>query len=101
MVRIKSTLGALVPPRVARSLRMAAVRLRYRKQVWEASRAYESYASRYKHPIVFVAGLPKSGTTWIERMLSGYPGYREMMIPEAVSYELEHRGTHDFRLAAQ
>jgi hypothetical protein len=34
----------------------------------------------------------------MERMLSSYPGYREMMIPEVIEYEVEHRGSHDFEL---
>lgn len=30
---------------------------------------------RYKHPIIFIAGLPKSGTTWLRSMLALLPGY--------------------------
>jgi len=29
----------------------------------------------YKHPIIFIAGLPKSGTTWLRTMLANLPGY--------------------------
>jgi hypothetical protein len=36
----------------------------------------------------------------MERMLSSYPGYRELMIPEAIEYEVEHRESHDFKLPA-
>jgi alcohol sulfotransferase len=36
-------------------------------------------ARRFSHPHrnLFVAGLPKSGTTWLERMLVSVPGYRK------------------------
>lgn len=33
-------------------------------------------------------------------MLSSYPGYRKIMIPEAIEHEVEHRGSHDFELPA-
>ncbi len=32
---------------------------------------------RWPHRNLFVAGLPKSGTTWLERMLTSVPGYRK------------------------
>lgn len=31
----------------------------------------------YPHRNLFVAGLPKSGTTWLERLLTSVPGYRK------------------------
>ncbi|MCK4871805.1 MAG: sulfotransferase domain-containing protein [Phycisphaerales bacterium] len=37
----------------------------------------ESKRHRYPHRNLFVAGLPKSGTTWLERMLVDVPGYRK------------------------
>jgi hypothetical protein len=30
----------------------------------------------YKHKIIFIAGLPKSGTTWVENFFFNVPGYR-------------------------
>jgi hypothetical protein len=36
----------------------------------------------------------------MERMLSSYRGYREIMIPEAIEYEVENGGSHDFSLPA-
>jgi len=29
----------------------------------------------YKHHLVFIAGLPKAGTTWLEELIGGVPGY--------------------------
>lgn len=34
----------------------------------------------YKHRVVFVAGLPKSGTTWMKKLLSMVPGYHDRTI---------------------
>ncbi|VAX41747.1 hypothetical protein MNBD_PLANCTO03-2269, partial [hydrothermal vent metagenome] len=49
---------------------------------------------------LFVAGLPKSGTTWVEKMLSSFPGFHEMLIPEVAAHELATGGSHDFELPA-
>ena len=35
---------------------------------------YRDFGDRYAHPILFVAGLPKSGTTWLGDVLSQHPG---------------------------
>jgi hypothetical protein len=34
----------------------------------------------------------------MESMLASYSGFHHVMIPEAVSYELRHGGSHDYRL---
>ncbi len=39
---------------------------------------------RYPHRNLFVAALPKSGSTWIERMLGAIPGYRPW-VPEYIT----------------
>lgn len=52
----------------------------------------------YEHPLLFVAGLPKSGTSWIESMLASYSGYEKVMPPQAIAYEQAHKGSHDFEL---
>lgn len=38
---------------------------------------FDTFRGRYhyKHPIIFIAGLPKSGTTWLRIMLANLPGY--------------------------
>jgi hypothetical protein len=93
------TIGqSYLPARVARPLRQWTVRVRHLEQQEQRKTAYQTYGERYRHPILFVAGLPKSGTTWMERMLSSYPGYREIMIPDAVEHEVRNKGSHDFDL---
>lgn len=34
----------------------------------------------YPHEVLFIAGLPKSGTNWIAQLLEGVPGYRQRVI---------------------
>jgi hypothetical protein len=34
------------------------------------------YAERYPNKTIFIAGLPKSGTTWLANMFASVPGYR-------------------------
>lgn len=87
-----------VPAPANRQLRRWGASVRYRSQLAAAQECYRKYEASYDVPILFIAGLPKSGTTWMENMLSSYPGYEPMMIPEAIRYELDHGGSHDFDL---
>lgn len=90
-----------LPPAAGRLGKRAAVHLRYRQQLRAARAGYREHGDAYPHPILFIAGLPKSGTTWLEKMVAGYPGFGEVMIPEAASYELAHGGSHDYDLPAE
>lgn len=72
--------------------------MRFRQRMQKARDGYRKYSDTYPHPLLFVAGLPKSGTSWLESMLASYPGYQHLVIPEAVQYELKHGGSHDFNL---
>ncbi|WP_043551945.1 sulfotransferase domain-containing protein [Salinibacter ruber] len=73
-------------------------RPRFWAQVWAARRNYRREDVSHEHPLLFVAGLPKSGTSWLESMLASYPGYEAVMPPRAVAYEQAHKGSHDFDL---
>lgn len=44
---------------------------------------------RYKHRILYINGLPKSGTTWIETTLAQLPGYnlRNIYDPDNCTYD--------------
>jgi hypothetical protein len=48
--------------------------------------------------VLFIAGLPKSGTTWLEGMVASYPGFHAVTIPSVYGYELSTGGTHDYEL---
>lgn len=84
------------PPSLACGFRRAIVPPRYQWQMMQARWGYDKHGSKYCHTCLFVAGLPKSGTTWMESMLASYPGFREITVPEPIEYEVETGGSHDF-----
>ena len=94
--RIKDLTRTYLPPAAARGLRRATCRVDYRRQMRRCRAAFLRYGERYPHPLLFVAGLPKSGTTWLKKMLASYPGFHEVIVPEATLYELDTGGSHDF-----
>ncbi len=90
----------LLPPAALRLAKRLLVRPRYWRQARRCRQGFAAHGGHYPHPILFVAGLPKSGTTWLERMLASYPGYHALLIPDATAYELRHGGSHDYDLPA-
>ena len=54
------------------------------------------YADRYPNRIVFITGLPKSGTTWLADMFASVPGYR-LGSPSHVSLTDHNLGQNTFR----
>lgn len=64
----------------------------------KASRGYDRHGSRYPNPILFIAGLPKSGTTWLENMLASYPGFQPITPVGAVQYEVKRKESHSYPL---
>lgn len=90
------SLQSKTPPLLARGIRRVAIRPRYQWQMMQASRGYDKHGSDYPYTCLFVAGLPKSGTSWLESMLASFPGYARVMIPEAIVHERSQGGTHDF-----
>lgn len=89
-----------LPPPVGRLAKRALVYPRYWRQVARCKQAYRDYGERYPKPILFVAGLPKSGSTWLERMLASYPGWNELLIPEVARFEMRSGGSHHYPLPA-
>lgn len=87
-----------LPAPMARVAKRLAVYPRYQAQQQSCRQGYEDYGQRYQHPILFIAGLPKSGTTWLERMISSYPGYHDLLIPDVAAYELAQGGSHNYDL---
>lgn len=58
----------------------------------------KKYGRFYPNRILFVAGLPKSGTTWLENMLGAFPGYTIIPDPEITVWEYANGGSHQFEL---
>ena len=69
---------------------------RFYSQLKTAKKNYRQFHDQYPQNILYVAGLPKSGTTWLEKMLGSFRGLSDIMIPEAVAYEQKYKQSHGF-----
>lgn len=45
----------------------------------------------YPHRLVFIAGLPKSGTTWLENLIGAIPGYHRLVCYDLNNSLFEHK----------
>ena len=45
---------------------------------------------KYDYPVIFIAGLPKSGTTWVQTQLARVPGYNVRRIHDPQGTALNH-----------
>ncbi len=97
---IKDIARSFAPPVGAQYARKLFTYFRYWREKRRSRAGFRRYGEKYSHDLLFIAGLPKSGTSWMESMLASYPGYQDTMIPEAVAYELETNGSHDYELPA-
>jgi hypothetical protein len=85
-------------PSLARKAKRVAVYLRYAAQTRACRDGYRRYGSRYPQKVLFIAGLPKSGTTLLKRMISSYPGFHDLLIPDVARYEFASGGGLDYEL---
>lgn len=96
--RLEKIARRTLPPPAARLAKRLAVYPRYAMQARVCREGYRRYGDRYPQKILFVAGLPKSGTTWLEKMLSSWPGFGEILIPEVARHEMIHGGSDRYEL---
>lgn len=87
-----------LPPLIARAMKRILVYPRYLLQLQACRSDFNELGDRYPQRLLFVAGLPKSGTTWLKKMLTSYPGFHEVLVPDVASYELANEGSHDYDL---
>ena len=87
-----------LPPPLARVAKRVAVYPRYWAQAQACRGGFREFGHLYPQRVLFVAGLPKSGTTWLKKMLASYPGFHELLIPDVAAYELATGGSHDYDL---
>ena len=73
---------------VLRNPRILKERVKYRTNDILAYLAYYYYS--YDYRIIFIAGLPKSGTTWVETQLARVPGYNLRGIYDPQGVALNH-----------
>lgn len=97
---LKRLVRTRLPPALARPARRLWARPRWWTALRRARAGFRRHGDRYPHPTLYVAGLPKSGTSWLEGMLAEYPGYVPVTPPAAVDHELARGGSHDFSLSA-
>lgn len=45
---------------------------------------------KYESPVIFIVGLPKSGTTWLHRMLLKIPGYNNRIVDDPCGVTVNH-----------
>ena len=95
---LKRLANRALPAPAARLAKRIAVHPRYQAQARACRRGFREHGSRYPQKVLFVAGLPKSGTTWLEKMLSSYPGFHELLIPDVAAHEMATGGSHDYEL---
>lgn len=87
-----------LPSPLARAAKRAAVYPRYIVQARACRNGFKQFGHLYPQKVLFIAGLPKSGTSWLKKMLSSYPGFHEILIPDVAAYELTTGGSHDYDL---
>jgi len=58
--------------------------------------SYLQYRNRYDHPIIFIAGYAKSGTTWLANMFSSVPGFHRVF-PSHITNENHDINTKTFQ----
>jgi hypothetical protein len=85
-------------PSLARAVKRIGVYPRYWAQCHACRKGFRQFGHLYPQKVLFIAGLPKSGTTWLKKMLSSYPGFHELLIPDVTAYELATGGSHDYEL---
>jgi hypothetical protein len=87
-----------LPAPLARAVKRVGVYPRYASQRRACRAGFVQHGGRYPQKILFVAGLPKSGTTWLENMLADFPGFSDLLIPDVAAHELRTGGSHDYEL---
>lgn len=98
MLSAKISVLKKLPSPIAKIIKRLLVYPRYWHSKSAARASFKQYGADYRHPLLFVAGMPKSGTTWLEKMISSYPGYEEVLIPSANFYELKTGEGHLYDL---
>lgn len=94
------TLRHSLPPRLAQTLKYFYSIPRYCIQRTHGFLGYTQFRDAYPCSKLLIAGLPKSGTSWLESMLASVPGFQPITPASAVHYELQHRGSHHMNIDA-
>jgi len=83
-------------PRLAQYIKRVSVYPRYYRSLHMGRINFKKYRKNYKQHILFVAGLPKSGTTWMENMLASHPGITPIMPYQVTAHEMKYKSSIDY-----
>jgi len=86
------------PPGIAKISKKILSYPRYYYFLIKGKVGYIKRKNLYKNNILFIAGFPKSGTTWLENMLSFIPGYTSIIPLSATKYEMKNKSSLEFDL---
>jgi len=96
--RLEHLTRSYLPPALARVAKRVVVYPRYLAQLRSCRDGFRRFGNRYPQKVLFIAGLPKSGTTWLKKMVTSYPGFAEILIPDVTPYEMATGGGNDYDL---
>lgn len=88
-----------LPHVLLKYMKLSYRNLRFQQSLKQGRVNFRRYHSVYRNPVLFIAGLPKSGTSWLEKMLSAYKGYTIIPLPEITKWDYQYNGTHNFELS--
>jgi hypothetical protein len=83
-------------PKIAQLIKRGMVYPRYYLCLHRGREMKKQYKDVYSQQILYIAGLPKSGTTWLENLLSSYPGITPIMPYQLTSHEMKFKGSCDY-----
>ena len=89
----------VLPHPVLKFLKLGFRHYRFKSALHKAKISFKKYGRLYPNRILFVAGLPKSGTTWLENMLGAFPSYTIIPDPKITVWEYANGGSHQFELS--
>ena len=95
---LESISRTFLPPLFCHAAKRLAVYPRCAVQRYKCQRGFKKFGQIYRQKVLFIAGLPKSGTTWLENMLSSFQGFSDFLIPDVAKFELATGGSHNYNL---
>lgn len=96
--RIEYVIDSRLPPALARVIRRPALWARYMVQAQACRVGFREFGHLYPQQILFIAGLPKSGTTWLKNLVTSYPGFHELLVPESATIARTADGNYNYQL---
>jgi len=90
-----------LPPPALKALKIFYAPFRYKKALKQAKKSYKCFGQNYSNNILLIAGLPKSGTTWVENMLLSFRGFTIVPDPNVTRWGYRNKGSHQYELSME